>query len=64
MKIKVSFELEMSPDNLRDWANEYGLDMSEVANDATHHLGELIRETVKGMSHVEEFTFMKNYRVQ
>lgn len=64
MKIKVSFELDMSDANLHAWANEYGLDMSEVASDATHHLGELVRETVKGMMHVEEFATLKNYQVK
>lgn len=64
MKIKISFELEMSDKNLHAWANEYGMDMSEVASDATHHLGELVRENVKAMMHVEEFTTLRNYQVK
>lgn len=64
MKIKISFELEMSDANLRAWANEYGLDMSEVASDATHHLGELVREHIKAMYHVEEFATLRNYQVK
>jgi len=64
MKIKISFELEMNDDNLKGWANEYGLDASEVASDATHHLGELVREHVKAIHHVEEFASLKNYQVR
>lgn len=64
MKIKISFELEMTPKQLRDWANEYGLDMSEVASDATGHLGELVQATIKGMSHVQDFTTVRNYQVK
>lgn len=63
-KITVSFDLEMSDKDLHAWANEYGLDMSEVANDARGHLGELILAQLKGMMHVEEFTSLRNYQVK
>ncbi len=64
MKIKISFELEMSDANLHAWATEYGLDMSEVASDATHHLGELVEAEIKAMIHVAEFTTLRNYQVK
>jgi hypothetical protein len=64
MDIKISFTLSMNDDNLKDWALEYGLDMSEVSSDATNHLGELVREHVKAIQHVEEFASLKNFRVQ
>lgn len=63
MKIKISFELEMSPENLKDWANEYGLGMVEASSDATNHLGALIFEQVKTMQHVEQFATVKHFRV-
>lgn len=63
-KITISFDLEMSDKNLHDWANEYGLGMSEVVNDARGHLGELILAHVKGMMHVEEFATVRNYQVK
>lgn len=64
MRIKISFELEMSDANMRDWATEYGLDMSEVASDATHHLGELVQEIVTDVPLVKEFASVKNYEVR
>lgn len=63
MDIKISFTLSMNDDNLKDWALEYGLDMSEVASDATNHLAGLVQEAVKGVSHVEEFATVKHFRV-
>lgn len=64
MGIKISFELDMTPDDLRSWANEYGLEMDEAASDAAHHLGELVREHVKAISQVQEFAKVKNYQVR
>lgn len=64
MKIKVSFELNMTDKDMKDWANEYGLDLAEVASDATHHLGELVREHVAQIQHVREFTTIQNYQVR
>jgi len=64
MKIKISFELEMTDENLHAWANEYGLEMDEVASDATHHLGELVQDKVSRMMHVKEFTTVRNYQVK
>ena len=64
MKIRISFELDMNDEQMHYWANEYGLDMAEVASDATGHLGELVQERVKALHHVEEFTSMRNYQVR
>lgn len=64
MKIHISFELEMTPENLKDWANEYGLDLSEAASDATGHLGELVNAAVKGIMQVEDFATLRNYHVR
>lgn len=64
MNIKISFDLVMDEAQLHAWANEYGLDASEVASDATNHLGELVREHVKAIHHVEEFAALKNYHVR
>lgn len=64
MKIKISFELEMSDTNLRAWANEYGLDLSEAASDATGRLGALVNAAVKGIMQVEDFATVRNYQVK
>jgi hypothetical protein len=64
VKINISFELEMNDKQMSAWANEYGLDMEDVASDATGHLGSLIREHVKNLYHVEEFASLKNYQVR
>lgn len=63
-KIRISFELEMTPENLKDWANEYGLDLSEASSDATGHLGDLVRAAVKGIMQVEDFATLRNYHVR
>lgn len=63
-KIRISFELEMTPENLKDWANEYGLDLAEASSDATGHLGDLVRAAVKGIMQVEDFATLRNYHVR
>ncbi len=64
MKIKISFDLNMTEADMKAWANEYGLDPAEVASDATRHLGELVREHLVQLPHVQEFTTVQNYQVR
>lgn len=64
MKIKVSFELNMTDKDIKAWANEYGLDLAEVSSDATRHLGELVREHVAQIHHVQEFATIQNYQAR
>lgn len=64
MQVKISFTLEMNAKQRADWANEYGLDMSEVDADAAGHLGELVQAAVKQMPHVEQFTTVKKFTVK
>lgn len=64
MRIKISFELEMSDANLKAWAEEYDLGMAEVSNDARNYLAGLVQEAVKNQPHVREYASVKNYEVR
>lgn len=64
MDIEISFTLHLDDNQMKDWALEYGLNLSEVASDATNHLGALVLENIKTMMHVEQFTTVKNYHVK
>lgn len=64
MQIKMNVTLHMTDEQMRSWANEYGLDMSEVASDATEHLAGLVHEQIKQMSHVREFTSLTGFTVK
>lgn len=64
MNITISFNLKMSDADLHAWANEYGLDMSEVASDATEHLGSLVREHVAQIMQVREFAVIQEFQVR
>lgn len=49
MKIKVTLEFNVDP---AAWANEYGLDIADAADDARNFIPTLVREYVGEMSHV------------
>lgn len=64
MNITITIKLNMDDAQMKAWAREYGLNTEEVASDATHHIGELVREHVEAMPHVEEFTTVKSFQVK
>lgn len=64
MQIKMTVTVHMSDAQRKSWANEYGLDMSEVNEDAKEHLGALVYEHVKQVPHIGEFATVTNFKVQ
>lgn len=63
MQIKLNITLHMSNEQMRSWANEYGLDMNEVSADAREMIAGLVHEQVKQMPHVREFTSLTGFTV-
>ena len=64
MQIKMTVTLHLSADQMRAWANEYGLDADEVADDAREHLSALVYEHVKQIPHVGEFASLTDFTVK
>lgn len=64
MQITMTLTLNMSDDQRKAWANEYGLDLSEVNEDATNHLSEIVVEQVKHLPHVRDFTSITGFMVE
>lgn len=64
MQVKMSVTLHLSDEQMHAWANEYGLDMEEVATDATEHLGALVHEAIKQVPHVGEFASLTGFTVK
>lgn len=64
MQIKMSVTLHMSDEQMRSWADEYGLDMNEVAADAREMIAGLVHEQIKQMMHVREFTSLTGFTVK
>jgi hypothetical protein len=63
MKFNISFELDMDDEQMHAWARAYGLTMDQVASDASHKLGELVRTRIAAIAHVEDYTTMTHYQV-
>lgn len=64
MQIKMTITLHMNEQQLRDWANEYGLSKDEAPTDATEHLGGLVHAAIKQVQQVEEFTTVTGFTVK
>lgn len=64
MKIQISMTLNMNDEQMRSWANEYGLDTEEVPQDARNMIGDIVKEAIERTYHVPEFTTITRYTVK
>ena len=64
MQVKMSITLHMSEAQRKAWAEEYGLALSEVDEDASGHLGSLVHEAVKQVPHIGEFATLTGFTVK
>lgn len=64
MQIKMTVTLHLSEAQRKAWADEYGLDMDEVNEDAKGHLSALVHEHVKQIPHVGEFASLTGFTVK
>ena len=64
MKMNISVTVTMSDEQLRSWANEYGLAIVEAEADARNMIGDLVEEAVKRVPHVRDFVTVTDYQVQ
>ena len=64
MKIRMTITLDMDDTQMHSWAHEYGLDMDEVASDASEHIGDMVREHVENISQVRDFATITRFAVK
>lgn len=61
MQIKIAITFEMDADQLKNWADKYGLDQSEAASDADKRIRSLVQEHIEQMFQMTDFTTIKRF---